>query len=376
MMRYLLYLGTISTALLTSTQALAGETPLYEPAPNWVIKAPAPDANALTPDSPNIVIFDQQQRIEGDRLWAYVDNARRISSPEMLSQAATITVPWVPEKGDFIVHELAITRGTKNIDLIVQGQRFTVLRREQSLEQRELTGILTATLPVEGLQVGDVLRLRASTTVKDMALAGNVQNVTVLPALPVRLGFSRLRVSWPSNTAPKWKIKADGIDAKPVKKGDFTELSLPMPIAKPAEVPEDAPRRYQQPPFLEISTFADWQDVSKIMAPLYQTKNSISSGSELAKEVALIMQKETLPLKRAQAALELVQDKIRYLAIGMNGGNYIPQTPAKTWELRYGDCKAKTLLLLAMLHEMKIDAEPVLANIGDGDLVAERLPSV
>ncbi|HEX8678318.1 MAG TPA: hypothetical protein VF683_00030, partial [Chthoniobacterales bacterium] len=87
------------------------------------------------------------------------------------------------------------------------------------------------------------------------------------------------------------------------------------------------------------------------------------------------MKREPTPLGRAQRALELVQDKVRYLAVDMNGGNYIPQKPARTWEVRYGDCKAKTLLLLGILHAMQIEAEPVLANIGAGDLVPQRLPS-
>lgn len=63
------------------------------------------------------------------------------------------------------------------------------------------------------------------------------------------------------------------------------------------------------------------------------------------------------------------------MVMGMAGGNYTPQAPAKTWELRYGDCKAKTLMLLAMLRAMGIEAEPVLASSGGGDLLPERLPT-
>ena len=37
--------------------------------------------------------------------------------------------------------------------------------------------------------------------------------------------------------------------------------------------------------------------------------------------------------------------------------------------------QGKTLLLLAMLHELGIEAEPVLASIGQGDLVAMRVPA-
>jgi tetratricopeptide (TPR) repeat protein len=360
---------------MMASAAQAGETPLYQPAPAWVEPAALPDAAKLPQDAPAVVILDMQQRIEGGRLWSYVDSATRVASPEMLSQLATLTVPWAPDKGDLIVHELSILRGGQRIDLLAQGQKFTVLRREQTLEQLELTGILTATLALEGLQVGDVLRLRATITSKDDALSGRAQSVDPIIAAPIRAGFARMRFSWPATEEPHWKILADGVAATPVRKGAYRELTLILPAPKQPEMPQDAPLRYRHPPLVELSTFADWPDVSRVMAPLYATEGTIAPGSALASEVAAIMAADPTPLGRAERALELVQDKIRYLAVGMNGGNYVPQKPARTWELRYGDCKAKTLLLLALLHAMKIEAEPVLASAQLGDFVPEHLPS-
>jgi tetratricopeptide (TPR) repeat protein len=367
--------GLIGSIVLMASAAEAGEVPLYQPAPAWVVTAAVPDATKLPPDAPAVVILDMQQRIEGALVWSYTDSATRIASPEMLSQLATLAVPWAPDKGDLIVHELAILRGGQRIDLLAQGQKFTVLRREQALEQRELTGILTATLALEGLQVGDVLHLRASITAKDDALSGRAQGLAPVIAAPIRAGYARMRFSWPASAEPHWKILADGVAAAPVRKGAYTELTLVLPAPKQPEMPDDAPLRYRHPPLVEVSTFADWNDVSRVMAPLYATDGTIAPGSPLAAEVATIMAADPTPLGRAERALELVQDKIRYLAIGMDGGNYVPQKPARTWELRYGDCKAKTLLLLALLHAMNIEAEPVLANAQMGDLVPERLPS-
>jgi tetratricopeptide (TPR) repeat protein len=374
-LRQIHWTGLIGAIVSVSTAAHAGELPLYQPAPDWVVAAPLPDIAKLPADAPAILIHDTQQRIEGGRLWSYEDRAMRISSPEMLSQHANVTLPWMPDKGDLLVHELAILRGAQRIDLIAQGQKFTVLRREESLEQRELTGMLSATIAIEGLRVGDVLRVRVSTTMKDEALGGRVQSLMPLVAAPVRAGFARARYSWPTAAAPRWKIFATGISAAPVSKAGFSELTLTLPAPKQPEMPEDAPSRYRHPPLVAISTFADWADVSKVMAPLYKTGGTIAPGSPLAAEVAAIRKAEATPLGRAQRALELVQEKVRYLAVGMNGGNYVPQSPAKTWEVRYGDCKAKTLLLLAMLDAMAIEAEPVLAHSSVGDFVPEALPS-
>lgn len=354
--------------------AWASETPLYQPAPAWVTAPPAVPAGPAD-ELPPLVLLDFQKRINGDRLTSYVHQRTRIASAEMLSQAATLTLPWAPDKGDLIVHGLTILRGDQRIDLLAKGQKFTVLRREQSLEQRELTGILTATLAVEGLEVGDLLDLRFSVTGRDPALGGRVQDVVPLPALPLRIGAGRVRYLWSNDSAPKYKLLADGVAATPVRKGDMTELSFALPAPKPKDMPDDSPARYRRPPLIEVASFADWADVSRTFVPLYRTDGLIAPNSALANEVAAIQKAEATPIGRAQRALELVQDKIRYLAVGMDGGNYVPQTPAKTWEVRYGDCKAKTLMLLAMLHAMGIEAEPVVANVGLGDAVPERLPS-
>ena len=366
---------TVLILSATSSTAWAGETPLYQPAPVWVTPAALPSALAQKDGASPIALLNLQQRVEGDQLSIYVDTASRIASPELLGQMANITIPWAPDKGDLIIHELSILRGSETIDLLAKGQRFTVLRREQALEQRELTGILSATLAVEGLQVGDLLRMRMTTTSRDKALGGNVQSVMPLPATPFRIGQGQVRFTWPVKAAPAWKLLATGVVAKPVRKGDYAELSFSLPIAKQPEMPGDAPPRFQRPPLVELSTFASWTDVSKTFAPLYATDGTIAPTGSLADEVARIVAADASTLGRAQRALRLVQDKVRYLALGMDGGNYVPQAPERTWELRYGDCKAKTLLLLALLHAMKIEAEPTLAHIGLGDLVPERLPS-
>lgn len=354
--------------------AHAGDQPLYAPAPDWVTITKL-DGAAQPAAGGGPIVYDVQQRIDGATVWSYVDSAVKLDSPESLSQNSNITVAWAPDKGDLIIHQLAIVRGSEVIDALAGGQKFTVLRREQTLEQRELTGVLSATLAVEGLRVGDVLRLRMSTTAKDGALGGRAQ--TVLPMLvePVRLASASYRLSWRKDEATQWKLLSGASDAKARRAGEYFELPIAIPLPKPAEMPKDAPVRFQLPPLIEASTFADWADVSKIMAPLYATEGTIADGSPLAAEVAAIAAATSDPLERTAKALQLVQDKIRYLAVGMDGGNYVPQSPSKTWEVRYGDCKAKTLLLLAILGKLGIAAEPVLAHANWGDMVPQRVPS-
>ena len=145
-------------ALLTGT-AWAGEAPLYQPVPDWVTPAPPIGPVGKSATAPVALLFDTQQRLKDGQVWSYVDTANRMASAEILQQAGTISIPWQPDHGDLIVHRLEIVRGAEHIDLLAPGaKRFTVLRREQQLEQRQVNGILTATLPIEGLRIGEIGR--------------------------------------------------------------------------------------------------------------------------------------------------------------------------------------------------------------------------
>lgn len=365
----------VAVLLSTAGVAHAGDKPLYQPAPAWVKPAPAPDPKRNAEGDPVLVLFDEQARIADGQVWTYLDQATRVASSQMLSNVGTVTLPWQPDAGDLIVHRAEIIRGDAHIDLLAGGQRFEVLRREQQLEQWQISGTLTASLAVQGLRVGDILRLSYSTTHKDAALQGNTQSFLPLLADPARAQFARARLSWPEGTRLDWKVQAAGTTPRPQKEGGFQLIEIPLPLAKQPEIPDDAPARFKKPVLIEASSYGSWAQVSKVMAPLYRTEGLIAPGSPLAAEVEKIRAKSADPRTRTALALRLVQDEVRYLFVGMDGGSYTPQAPAETWTRRYGDCKAKTLLLLALLHALAIDAEPVLANSSAGDLVPQRLPA-
>lgn len=364
----------------TSWAAHAADKVLYQPVPAWVKPAPAIDPGAVTADSPVLLLLDSQQRLEGGEVWQYTDTATRIATTEMLGQAGTVNLQWQPAAGDLIVHRAEIIRGPERIDLLKAGAAggkggFDVLRREQQLEQRQLDGMLTATMAVEGLRVGDILHVVASITRKDAVLKGQVQGFQVLTAAPLKIGYARARLLWPVADAVKWRVYMDAPKPAETTAAGYREISLPLPLAKQPDLPNDVPARFRKLNVLEASSFPDWAGVSGVMAPLYATDGLIAPGSPLATELERIKAADSDPLKRTAAALQLVQEQVRYLFNGMDQGNYRPQSPTQTWALRYGDCKAKTLMLLALLHGLGISAEPVLASSKLGDLLPSRLPT-
>ena len=366
--------GLFLPVLLTTTApVLAGDNVLYGPQPAWVEVTDNARIDTAKPTA--LALLDIQERIDGQTLTIHVDQAYKLDSPEALTQGGTSTASWLPDKGDLTVHRVEILRGKAVIDVLKGGAKFQVLRREAGLERRQLNGQLTATLAIPGLQVGDVLRIAYSQTLRDQALQGKVQVDTPLLALPAEAGQARTVVSWRDGAPVKWQVgpDADGSATETVRDG-WRQVSVAVPLPKREDMPASAPGRFKRNPAIEATDFAGWEEVSRVFAPLYATKGTIAPGSPLAAEVDRIAKVSPDPLTRATLATRLVQDQISYLMNGMAGGNYVPQAPADTWAQRYGDCKAKSLLLLSLLEALGIKAEVVAVSANAGDAVADSLP--
>lgn len=79
--------------------------------------------------------------------------------------------------------------------------------------------------------------------------------------------------------------------------------------------------------------------------------------------------------ERIAAAIEHVQDEIRYFAVALGAGGYVPMTPEETLRAGEGDCKAKTLLLITLLNELGVDSQAALVSLSSGFFLDEAAPS-
>ena len=242
-------------------QAHASEIPSYQPVPAWVKPAPTPDVKASGEDAPVLLIVDNQQRLADDMVWNYHEVASRAVSAQALAQIGTVKLTWLPDHGDLVIHRVEILRGGERIDALKAGGRFTVLRREQQLEQMQINGLLTATLAVEGLQIGDVLDVAYSVTTRDPSLRGNIQAVGPVISRPVKVGFARTRLLWPAGAPVHWKAYPVGADPTVSTSDGWTELAVALPLPKQPELPRDVPARFIRPPIVEASSFGDWAAV-------------------------------------------------------------------------------------------------------------------
>ncbi|MBH5322326.1 DUF3857 domain-containing protein [Aurantiacibacter sediminis] len=361
------------TAILLSSTAQAGEEPLYSATPDWVEEA---DFVGLVADEsvPAELLRDWQYRIEDGVVLAYHDFAIRVDNPQALMSQNTQTLTWLPDKGDLTIHRFEIYREGELIDLVEQGVTFDVLRRERGLEQRLLDGQLTASVSVPGLREGDVLRISHTVSTDDQALGEEVQATQFLRSEPWQVGFARTVMSWPSDEDMYWRAEDRVELSQPVERDGYNYLTVDLPLEEADPMPQDAPYRFRRPPVLRVGSFESWLELSAVMYPHFEDAAALPEGSPIRERAQEIMAQTSDPRARAALATQLVQDDISYLLNGLDGGNYLPQSAAETWENRYGDCKAKSVLLLSLLREMGIESEVVLVSTRQGDAVPELLP--
>lgn len=300
----------------------------------------------------------------------YLGYRMKILHPNAL-QLGNVSLVWNPASGVPQVHAITIHRDGAVTD-VLKSASFEILRREDQLEAAKLDGNLTAVLRISDLRVGDELEVALTIPASDPTLGRNDAGLLVLGAAP-NPGRYRLRLSWSQGREPLLKMTPD-MTAIAERYERAVEFRFDNPaIMSP---PKDAPGRFQWQRAVEFSIFSHWNAVSRHFAPLFTEASKVADGSPLKAEAMRIAATHADERARAEAALKLVQQDVRYVYVGLNGGNLIPATAENTWKRRYGDCKGKAALLLGLLAELGIEAEPVLVNNGGtDDGLDERLPN-
>ena len=345
------------------------------PPPAWVLPATIPPAPADARGAATIdLLIDSQVRFAPEGDITYSNAVYSIENAQGLDDGA-IQIGWDPALERLVVHHIRLIRDGKATDLLGDGSKLTVVRREKNLEKAAIDGRLTLLMQPDDLRVGDIIDYSFTRTRRDPAMGGHSE-FFIGPRDGASFGRSRIRMLWPTSRAVKWRALPGVVQPTFRKIGSETELLSDVSNATTKAPPQGAPSRFRAVNSVQVSDFADWAAVSSNLEPLYARAATLAPDSPLNAEVARIAAASNDPRVRAEMALALVQEKVRYLLIEMNGGGYRPTNADVTWSRRYGDCKAKTVLLIALLRELGVAARPVLVSTTMGDSVAVTLPSM
>lgn len=351
----------------------AEPVPKIAPAPAWVTPSELPVPPKASEGPIQFLLSSSQERVFASGIENYVEYAAIPLNAAGLQALGNIIVPWNIARADLTIHKVAIRRAGKDVD-VLKASDVMVMRRENNLEKAILDGIRTVVIPAKGLEVGDTLNVAFSYVTRASEMARRPEEIQTL-AGKIHIQKVERRFLVPDDVKIAWKI-APAVPLPAISKSNgVADYRFSATDVQPLKVPSFAPGRYKQP-IIQLSGYSSWSDIANQMVPLFKTARRLRPNSPLIGETAKIAAESQDPGKRLLGALRLAQDRVRYVALLLGDGAYVPSSADETWERRFGDCKGKVAVLLALLDELGIVAEPMLVSNDHDDRLAEHLPSL
>ena len=115
---------------------------------------------------------------------------------------------------------------------------------------------------------------------------------------------------------------------------------------------------------IDVSAPLTWSQVAAWYAQLSRDRYRLSPALE-AKVAELVRGARTLD-DSLRAVHRWVAQDFRYVSLSLGIGGYLPRLPAQVLEARYGDCKDKATLFIALARRMGLAAYPVLLSSSGG----------
>lgn len=123
---------------------------------------------------------------------------------------------------------------------------------------------------------------------------------------------------------------------------------------------------------IRIAGTVSWSDIARWYAALSRERYTLTPELE-AKLRELVAHARTRE-DSLRAVHRWVAQDLRYVSLSLGLGGYQPRTPASVLETKYGDCKDKATLFIAMARRLGAKAYPVLLRSTGG--VERNLPSI
>jgi hypothetical protein len=212
-------------------------------------------------------------------------------------------------------------------------------------------------LILEDIRPGDILDIAYSLRGDAPGFGGFGDEITLQASEPVERLSTRL--VWPANR--RLFIKNHGTTANPVvvRRGAFQEYKWDLNKVPGLPSEGSLPIWYKPHPWVQLSELQNWAQVNQLAMRLFQVTNSLTP---VLMERIAEWKKLATPEARALAAVEFVQDEVRYQGMEVGASSFTACDPSTVFGRRFGDCKDKALLLVTILRALQIDAAPVLIN--------------
>jgi transglutaminase-like putative cysteine protease len=311
-------------------------------------------------------LVDDQIDRRGSQPERYFDVVYEPLATDLLGNAGKFEIAFNPDFQTLTVHRVELRRdGVWSSRLA--PEKITLARRETEFEQDLTNGAVSALIVLDDVRLRDVIRIAYTVRGENPILAGLThESLTFAWADPIRTRAAR--VLFKPGTRVAVNSRGSVPQARIVRGAAAWEYRFEAHdiAAIPAE--DAYPNWYEPYPKAWLAAQREWSDVAAWARTLYP------KPAELPEDLrGRIEQWRALPSEseRLAAALQAVQDEVRYFGQELGANTHRPAEPRDTWARRYGDCKDKAYLLVTLLSRLGISARPALVSANSMRTVAD-----
>jgi lipoprotein NlpI/transglutaminase-like putative cysteine protease len=369
---FFVLIGTSSAqekALSTSEKVSTnGFSYSIEALPKWISTPRSSEKNTVHSYSVHYELIDDEIKVEQDNSTRFTHVIRAIDTSAGLDNGTHIEAVFDPSFQSLIVHQIEIIRGDKRINKLTE--KIQLLQRETQLEAKMYDGLVTASIVLNDVRVGDKIEYAYSIVGVNPVFKGKfVYSDWALASLGP-IDYYQFRLLMPESRAINIKVGSD-FKVSTTKMGGLVETLITRKQLPQLNYDTSSPFKAYIGDQIYISEFLSWEDVAKWGVSLFNAQSSpeVKTEADLIKKSASNKQEQLL------LALNFVQKEIRYLGMEIGANTHQPNSPRIVINQRFGDCKDKTLLLVTLLRELNIDAKPVLVSTNYRSGITELMPN-
>ncbi|GEM_PF-633363 len=300
----------------------------------------------------------QYNGVEPGRTSSYYATEYELTNRYGVENYSTVEINFDPSYEKLTLHEISVLRGTEIIDKLSTSRR-TVLQREKELDALIYDGTQTLAIVLNDVRVGDTVRYAYSLAGENPILADNREiYIRTERSNPLDRQYTRIL----SSIKKPFYRRVRGPEQNLVitRENGIEEVILDQYAIAETSYEEYVPSRHNRRGAIVFSDMADWKSVNDWALPMYQIPKQ--TAPELVTIASAIRSAHDDSAAQIGAALKWVQDEVRYFGVELGTNSHWPSRPQETLGRRYGDCKDKTLLTIALLNELGVEAQPALVN--------------
>lgn len=317
------------------------------------------------------LLVDTQIRVDGGERSTYRALAVKALNERGVESAANVEIRFDPSYQRLTIHRVLVRRAGQALDKL-NASKVKVLQRETELDALIFDGSKTAHLFLEDVRVGDTVEYAYTLHGSNPVFGGrHFGRLDLQGSVPLSRVHARL--VWPKGRPLHLKAQPAAPAPAPLDRGTHEEYRWDQRDVPPQRVDRDAPAWFDPYAVVHWGDFDQWRAVVDWALPLYRLPTTPHPTVRAVAERIAAAYAD--PGERLLAVLRFVQSEVRYLGVEIGSGSHAPNAPEVVLKRRFGDCKDKTLLSIAMLRALGLEAAPALVHTGIREGIRDLLPS-